>query len=65
MSELSVRNKHETLEEKRERKAAFREHRRERREEKKANKKAFSEERTRQHKADLNNRMNIQGQHLL
>jgi len=49
-SQLSIRNKHETIEEKRARKQAVKEFRRERRIERKANSQAFKDERKRQEK---------------
>ena len=55
VSVLSIRNRHETLEEKKTRKNAVKELKRERRGEKKANKLAFKEEKTRQEKITLNN----------
>ena len=55
VSVLSIRNRHETLEEKKTRKNAVKELKRERRVEKKANKLAFKEEKTRQEKITLNN----------
>ena len=61
VSELSIRNKHETLQEKRDRKKAFREHKRERRLEKKANQQAFKDEKQLQSKNEMNNRNNVQG----
>ena len=60
MSELSVRNKHETTEEKRERKSALKELRRERRTEKKANKIAFKQEKEAQEKSEISRRRNTQ-----
>ena len=66
VSELSVRNKHETLEEKRTRKQAVKALKRERRIEKKSNTLAFKEEKMLLKKAEAaNNRNNIRGPHLL
>lgn len=65
VSELSIRNKHETPEEKKARKGAFKEFKRERRIEKKANKNAFKEEKVRQEKVQINNRKNVQGQKIV
>ena len=62
---MSVRNKHETSEEKRDRKAAFKEVKRERRMEKKANKLAFQEEKERQEKNVINNKKSLVGKKLL
>ncbi len=64
VSALSIRNKHETLQEKRDRKKAFKELKRERRQEKKCNKLAFKEEEARQHQTAMN-RKNVQGQKIL
>eukprot|EP00095_Tigriopus_kingsejongensis_P011082 maker-scaffold545_size140784-snap-gene-0.20 protein:Tk11082 transcript:maker-scaffold545_size140784-snap-gene-0.20-mRNA-1 annotation:"ltv1 homolog" len=64
VSTLSIRPKHETMEEKRARKKAFQEHKRERRVEKKANQMAFKEEKARQERNMINMRKNIQGQKL-
>jgi len=61
VSTLSIRNKHETLEEKRVRKAALKEFRRERRIERKANTIAFKDEKQRQEKIFMNNKNNVQG----
>lgn len=61
VSQLSIRPQHETLEEKRERKAAVKDLRRERRVEKKVNKVAFREEQARQVKAASSNRGNAKG----
>lgn len=65
VSELSIRNKHETIEEKRERKKAFKDYKKARREEKKANQQAFKDEQSRQSKIELNNRRNVQGQKIV
>merc|ERR1712168_1654994 len=64
-SQLSIRNKHETIEEKRARKQAVKEFRRGRRIERKANTQAFKEERKRQEKILLNNKNNLQGNRIL
>jgi len=61
VTELSIRPKHETLEEKKSRKAAVKEIRKERREEKKANSEAFKTEKIRQEKININVKNNIQG----
>ena len=61
ISELSVRPQHETLQEKKERKANLKQFRRERREEKKSNTNAFKSEKMRQEKVLLNNKNNLQG----
>jgi len=61
MSEMSFRPKHETTEEKRDRKANIKQLRRERREEKKANTSAFKSEKMRQEKVLINNKNNVQG----
>jgi len=61
MTSVSIRPKHETLEEKKERKAAVKEIRKERREEKKANSEAFKMEKIRQEKININLKNNIQG----
>ncbi|XP_068894561.1 protein LTV1 homolog [Tenebrio molitor] len=65
ISALSVRNKDETPEEKKERKKLLRECKRERRIEKKANSLAFKEEAKRQSKISMNNRNNVQGNKIL
>lgn len=65
VSELSVRPKDETPEERKERKKALKDYRRERRIERKANSEAFKEEKKRQEKIMLNNRINIQGNRLV
>jgi len=65
VSQLSIRNKHETIEEKRVRKQAVKEFRRERRIERKANTQAFKEERKRQEKILINNKNNLQGNRIL
>jgi protein LTV1 len=65
ISVLSVRNKDETPEEKKERKKLLRECKRERRIEKKANSLAFKEEAKRQSKISMNNRNNVQGNKIL
>ena len=65
VSQLSIRNKHETLEEKRARKQAFKDFKKERRIEKKANTLAFKEEKARQEKNDMNNRRNVQGRKIV
>ncbi|KAH7641668.1 ltv1-like protein [Dermatophagoides farinae] len=54
LSELSVRLKNETTDERRQRKKELKELRAERRAEKKANRLAFNEEKIRLHKADMN-----------
>lgn len=54
LSELSIRPKNETLEEKRQRKKELKEFRSQRRIEKKANRQAFQEEKLRIHKSDMN-----------
>jgi len=64
-SQLSIRNKHETLDEKRVRKQAVKEFRRERRIERKANTQAFKDEGKRQEKIMLNNRTTLQGNKIL
>ena len=64
ISTLSVRNKHETNEEKAARKAAL-EDRRERRIEKKANTQAFKYEKNLQEKNMLNNIKNVQGKKIV
>ena len=61
ISTLSIRPKHETTEEKRDRKAGLKAARRERREEKKANTSAFKSEKVRQEKIMMNNKNNMQG----
>merc|ERR1711970_126179 len=61
MSEVSIRPKHETLEEKKTRKATVKNLRKERREEKKANTLAFKTEKSRQEKINLNVKNNLQG----
>jgi len=65
VSQLSVRNKHETADEKRERKKALKEYRRERRVERKANSAAFMQEQKRQEKILINNKNNLQGNKIL
>ena len=65
MSALSIRNRHETSEEKKARKNAIKELKRERRVEKKANKLAFKEEQTRQEKMAINTSKNTKGIKLL
>jgi len=65
VSQLSVRNKHETLDEKRARKQALKEFRRERRVERKANTAAFMDEQKRQEKIFINNKNNLQGNKIL
>jgi len=65
VSQMSIRNKHETIEEKRLRKQTVKEYRRERRLEKKANTQAFKDEKQRQDKIYINNRQNIQGNKIL
>jgi protein LTV1 len=65
VSALSIRNRHETLEEKKARKNAIKELRRERRIEKKANKLAFKEEQTRQEKMAISSAKNAKGIKLL
>ena len=61
VSALSIRNKHETAQEKKDRKKAFKEHKRERRQERKANQAAFKEEKALQDRNIINNRNNLQG----
>lgn len=61
LSVLSIRNKDESPEEKKNRKHLLKEYRRERRLEKKANAEAFKEEKKRQEKILLNNKNNVQG----
>ena len=61
ISEFSIRPKHETSGEKRNRKANLKQARRERREEKKANSEAFKIEKNRQEKIMMNNKNNVQG----
>ena len=61
ISELSIRPKHETPEEKKDRKTNLKQARRERREEKKANSEAFKSEEMRQEKNIMNNKNNLQG----
>lgn len=61
ITELSMRPKHETLEEKRARKEAVKNIRRERRVEKKANTEAFKSEKIRQEKVNINIKNNVQG----
>ncbi len=65
VSALSVRNKHETKGERKERQKAFKDLKRERREEKKATKLAFKEDKARQDKSAMNLRKSVPGQHLL
>lgn len=65
LSALSIRNKNETPEEKRDRKMALKEYRRERRLEKKQNSEAFKDEAKRQVKISINNRNNVQGNRIL
>lgn len=65
VSELSVRPKGETSDERKERKKALKEYRKERRIERKANSEAFKDEKKRQEKIMLNNRVNIQGNRLV
>ncbi|TRY61285.1 hypothetical protein TCAL_03693, partial [Tigriopus californicus] len=65
VSALSIRPKHETLEEKKNRKKAFQQFKRERRMEKKANTLAFKEEKALQERNAINNRKNIQGGKIL
>jgi len=61
ISEFSIRPKHETSEEKKDRKANLKALRRERREEKKANSSAFKSEKMRQEKINMNVKNNVQG----
>ena len=61
ISELSVRPQHETLEEKKARKANLKQFRRERRSEKKSNTQAFKSEKMKQEKILLNTKNNLQG----
>lgn len=65
ISTLSVRNKHETNEEKSARKAGIKEYRRERRIEKKANSQAFKSEQKLQEKNVINNIRNVQGKKIV
>ena len=65
VSQLSIRNKHETTAEKKERKKAFKEYKREMIVQRKANEAAFKEETQRQKKNAMNNARNVQGQKLL
>jgi len=65
VSQLSVRHKHETPEEKKLRKQAVKEFRRERRIERKANTAAFKDEQKRQEKIYINNKNNLQGNKIL
>ncbi|XP_015430682.1 PREDICTED: protein LTV1 homolog [Dufourea novaeangliae] len=64
LSILSIRPKGETSEERKERKKALKEYRKERRVERKANTEAFKEEKMRQEKILLNNKRNVQGNHI-
>lgn len=61
MSTVSIRPKHETVEEKKARKSELKNLRKERREEKKANTQAFKSEKIRQEKVNLNLKNNLQG----
>ena len=61
ISELSIRPKHETLQEKKERKLNLKQFRRERRSEKKSNTEAFKSEKMKQEKIRLNTKKNLQG----
>ena len=61
ISELSIRPKHETLLEKKERKLNLKQFRRERRSEKKSNTEAFKSEKMKQEKIRLNTKKNLQG----
>lgn len=65
VSELSIRPKGESPEERRVRKANLREYRKERRLERKANTAAFAEEKSRQEKILLNLRNNLRGVKIL
>lgn len=65
VSELSIRPKDETPEERKERKRALKEYRKERRIERKANTEAFKEEKKRLEKVLMNNKKNIQGNRLV
>ncbi|CAH1977533.1 unnamed protein product [Acanthoscelides obtectus] len=65
LSELSIRPKDETPEERRDRKKQLKEYRKERRVEKKANSLAFKEEAKRQSKIVINNKNNVQGNRIL
>ena len=65
VSELSVRPKDETPEERKERKQVLKLYRRERKIERKANTEAFKEEKKRQEKIMLNNKKNIQGNRIV
>ena len=59
ISELSIRPKHETLQEKKERKLNLKQFRRERRSEKKSNTEAFKSEKMKQEKIRLNTKNNL------
>ena len=61
ITELSIRPKHETKEERKSRKSEVKEMRKERRVEKKANTEAFKSEKSRQEKVNINVRNNFQG----
>lgn len=61
LSSLSIRQKDESPQERRDRKKLLKEYRRERRLEKKINTQAFKEEAKRQAKITINNRNNVQG----
>jgi len=61
LSTISIRPKDETPEQRKERKMLVKEYRKERRMEKKANSLAFKEEKLRQEKQNLNNRVNVSG----
>lgn len=61
LSILSLRPKDETPEDRKERKRLLKEFRQERRIEKKTNSEAFKEEKKRQEKMSVNNKLNIQG----
>jgi len=65
LSVLSVRPKGETTDDRRERKKQLKEYRKERRIERKANTEAFKEEKKRQEKIRMNDRVNVQGTHLV
>nr|CAG4642616.1 EOG090X08PQ [Evadne anonyx] len=61
LSTISIRPKDETPAQRKERKMLVKDYRRERRMEKKANSLAFKEEKLRQEKQNLNNRVNVSG----
>lgn len=65
LSQLSIRPKDESAQERRDRKKLLKEYRRERRLEKKLNSLAFKEEKERQIKININDRNNVQGNKIL